>query len=462
MAGRAQSPGPRAPRRRAATGSRRDGARPGCTSSNASFQGSAGTVAVAVARRARPLGVAARAEIALARGAHAVLADPVAVVHEVARGRRSSAARSTWQPLQSRSVHWSWCSWQPKQVAIFGSSVSGRASATARVAANAVAVDDRACACGARSEGAARASSAASRTYASPWQPRQRSLVVRLRVAAAADGVGREVQRPVVAGAGHARVALDAVDPLAHVGAVLERVRRRLAGESRARSAHAASASARACARASASDAKREGPSHGTLQRARDPRRGRSASYACMRSGRRLDGAPATSQPLRDRHASARSPHGQATPRPSGSSGTTISISDEKRKPRPSGCAPTPRTPVQRAVETSTRRTSSPRLPSPRSSRRSVARIQPLPPSSPPTSPDRRRSRGRSSRGAALPRHGAADRLRREVAQHREERRRGKQPPGRLLRREELDAKRVEPAPPPRPARPRCPGDVRS
>ena len=55
------------------------------TSSNAIFAGRVGTVADAVALRARAFAMAARAEIALAAGPHAVLADPVAVVDEVAR-----------------------------------------------------------------------------------------------------------------------------------------------------------------------------------------------------------------------------------------------------------------------------------------------------------------------------------------------------------------------------------------
>ena len=96
--------------------------------------------------------------------------------------------------------------------------------------------------------------------------------------------------------------------------------------------------------------------------------------------------APATSHPSLERQASAMSPQGQAMPRPFGSSGTAISISVEKRKPRPSGWAPMARNPVQRAEDTSTRRTSRPRLPSPRSSSRSVARIQAFMPSSAPTS----------------------------------------------------------------------------
>jgi hypothetical protein len=54
-----------------------------------------------------------------------------------------------------------------------------------------------------------------------------RALVVRLGVAALAIGVGREVERSTLAGARHAGVALDAVDPVQDVRTVLEGMRRR-------------------------------------------------------------------------------------------------------------------------------------------------------------------------------------------------------------------------------------------
>jgi hypothetical protein len=57
------------------------------------------------------------------------------------------------------------------------------------------------------------------------------AFVVRLGVAAAASGVGRKVKRAGVAREGDARVARDAVDPLDHVRAMLERVRRRRLSE---------------------------------------------------------------------------------------------------------------------------------------------------------------------------------------------------------------------------------------
>jgi hypothetical protein len=58
-----------------------------------------------------------------------------------------------------------------------------------------------------------------------------RAWVVRLLVAATAGSVGRKVQRSRLAGRGHVDVALDAVDALEDVGAMLERVRWRLAAK---------------------------------------------------------------------------------------------------------------------------------------------------------------------------------------------------------------------------------------
>ena len=95
--------------------------------------------------------------------------------------------------------------------------------------------------------------------------------------------------------------------------------------------AHAASASASTMSSVNASERRlMASPARRRAARAHRSRTGAGASMTPPT-------AAATSQPSRDRHERAVRPHGHAAPRPSGWSGTTISISSEYLKPPPSG-----------------------------------------------------------------------------------------------------------------------------
>jgi hypothetical protein len=134
--------------------------------------------------------------------------------------------------------------------------------------------------------------------------------VVRLLMATNADGVARHVQRPRVARFLNPRVALDAIDPLEHVRAVLERMRRRLAPD-------AQNAGAARDEKGDGHQPEKPGATAHRISRGAERRMSALASY--LRRG--LDDAStaaATSQPRRDLQESADSPQGQATPCPFG------------------------------------------------------------------------------------------------------------------------------------------------
>jgi len=192
--------------------------------------GQRGDRALTVTRRALAVGVAARAEVPRARRTNAVLADEVTVVNEVVVRRHAlvaeidvATAAVTHRPL----------------LAMLVTPEAGRHRRQDRprttlghlgVAADAVAADR---------DHVARMLEAKLRARELGRLPYvglavavdARMIVVRFLVAAAADRVGGEVQRSSLPRRRHVRVALDAVDALERVRAVLERVRWRITAQ---------------------------------------------------------------------------------------------------------------------------------------------------------------------------------------------------------------------------------------
>ena len=176
----------------------------------------------AVALRAGALGVAARAEIALAPGAHSVLADPVAVVNEVARRQR--VLRGQVHVAAVAVAHF------PLVLVLVAAEARRHLRqdgprlgvGDGAVAAHAVAVGHGDVLGVVEAEVLARDLGALADGCLAV-APQACSLVVRLGVAAAADGLGRQVQRTGVPRVLDAGVAHDAVDALVHVGPVGER-----------------------------------------------------------------------------------------------------------------------------------------------------------------------------------------------------------------------------------------------
>jgi hypothetical protein len=169
--------------------------------------------------------MATGAEVAFARGPHAVLAHPIAVVDEVARWRRVLGGEVDVTAIAVAQ--------RPLVLVLVTAEADGHLRAQrigprvgdCAVAANAVSMDRRVML------GVVKAQVIACELGPLAYvrcamAPAARPFVVRLGVAPAAIGVGRQVQRAAVACALYPRVALDAVYPLDHVRAVLERVRR--------------------------------------------------------------------------------------------------------------------------------------------------------------------------------------------------------------------------------------------
>jgi hypothetical protein len=178
----------------------------------------------AMARRARSLAVAGRAEIALAPGPHAVLADPIAVVNEVTRGRGVLRREVDVTGVAAAQVPFILVLVTAEADGHLREQRLGPRLRDRAVAANAVSVDDRIVLgvveahvlAGERGLLAHRRFAVASAA---------RPLVVRFCVTAATVGVGGKVHGTRRARVLHARVAFGAGDPLVHVRAVLERVR---------------------------------------------------------------------------------------------------------------------------------------------------------------------------------------------------------------------------------------------
>lgn len=178
-----------------------------------------------VACGAGSLRVAARAEVASACGPSSMLAQPVAVVNEMARGRRIlrseilvATVAVTKGPLivvlvaAEAGSHLG-----PDHVwALFRDGlVAPDTIAMRRYLVSAVLE--------------AKVLSRETRSFPGPLRAvaaKTRMLIVRLRVAAAACRIRRKVQRLDVTRGGDALVALDAIDPVGRVCAVLEGVRR--------------------------------------------------------------------------------------------------------------------------------------------------------------------------------------------------------------------------------------------
>jgi hypothetical protein len=183
---------------------------------------------------ARALRVAARAKVPGTSGSNSVLADPVAVVNQVTRRRRVfrreilvAAVTVAKGPLITMLMtteargHLG-----PNRVRVF---LRNRLVAT-----NAVAVRDRLV--GAMLEAEVLPCEVCTLPgVGGSVAPETGMLVVRLGVAAAARRVGRQMQRLDVSGGGHAFVAVDTIDPVCRVGAMLEGVR----GVARAEAEHA-------------------------------------------------------------------------------------------------------------------------------------------------------------------------------------------------------------------------------
>jgi hypothetical protein len=180
----------------------------------------------AMATGTRALGVASRAEIAGARRAHAVLTDPVAVVDEMAARQASFRLQIDVAAVTVSEV--------PLILVLVAAEAGRHLGAKLRrlllrdpdVAPDAVALHVGHVGsvleaqvlprklCTFAHEGLAVTAAA-------------RIFVVRLRVAAAADGFAGKVDGPRVARERDPFVARDAIDPLDHVRAVLERMRLR-------------------------------------------------------------------------------------------------------------------------------------------------------------------------------------------------------------------------------------------
>jgi hypothetical protein len=178
----------------------------------------------AVAARARALTVAARAEIPFTRRVHAVLAQPVAVVNEVAGGGRVLGGEIdvTTVAVAERPL-----------VFVLVAAEARRHLREQRfrprfghrgMAADAVAFDRRHVLAMIEAEMRARELRCAAHERLTVTLS-TRMLVVWFRVAPAAVGLRREVQMTGLVGARCARdpdVALHAIDPLRHVRTMLE------------------------------------------------------------------------------------------------------------------------------------------------------------------------------------------------------------------------------------------------
>jgi hypothetical protein len=178
----------------------------------------------AMARGARSLAMAGRAEVALTPGPHSVLAEPVAIVNEVARWRRVLGGKVDVTGIAAAQV---------PLILVLVTAEADRHLREKRlrprlgdraVAPNAVSVDHRivfavveahvlAGEVGLFAHGHLAVASAAG------------AFVMRPGMATAALGVGGKMQRFGLARVLHPRVALDAIDPLVHMSAVLERMR---------------------------------------------------------------------------------------------------------------------------------------------------------------------------------------------------------------------------------------------
>jgi hypothetical protein len=175
----------------------------------------------AVARGARALGVAARAEVAGAGRADPVLAEPIAVVHEVALGRRVlgrevlvAAVAIAKRPLILVLV-------TPEAGGHLGSKGIGVLLGDGLMATHTVAMRGRLMSSMLEAKVLARAP----RPFAcvrGAMAPKTRVLVVRLRMAATARRFRRQVKRLDLARRGHPLVTVDAIDPVRRMRAMLE------------------------------------------------------------------------------------------------------------------------------------------------------------------------------------------------------------------------------------------------
>lgn len=179
-----------------------------------------------MASGARPLAVARRAEVARACRAGAVLAQPVAIVHEVARGQSAfgrevdvATVAIARRPL----------------VLVLMTPKAGRHLRTQclRAGDTDLAMTTHAVAAGCRHVRAMIELQMLARHLGAHPHERlavtitTRARVVRLLVAVNAVGLGGQMQLALVLGAHDPGVARETVDSLEHVGAVLERMGRR-------------------------------------------------------------------------------------------------------------------------------------------------------------------------------------------------------------------------------------------
>jgi hypothetical protein len=180
-----------------------------------------------MARRALPLGVAARAEVARAGRSYTMLADEVSVVNEVIVGRYSLVAQIDVAAVAV--AH------RPLVAVLVASEAGGHLRQDGLrtrfghvgMAPNAIAVDRTHVAWVIESK--LRACELRHLAYVRfAVTQHARSIVVGLLVASPADGVGRKMDRSRVSSERDPYMAFDAVDALEHVGAVLERVRRQI------------------------------------------------------------------------------------------------------------------------------------------------------------------------------------------------------------------------------------------
>ncbi len=184
----------------------------------------------AVARGALPIGVAARAEVARARRAHAVLAEEVSVVNEVIVRRRALVAQIdvtlvavAHRPLVAvlvapearRHLRQDRLRTSLGHVGVAADAVSADGGHVPRV------LEEKLRARELRGLPNVRFAVAAD---AGP-------IVVRLLMALQADAVARKMQRPGLSRESHAGVAFDAVDALQHVRAMFEGMGRRIAAQ---------------------------------------------------------------------------------------------------------------------------------------------------------------------------------------------------------------------------------------
>ena len=246
--------------------------------------------------------MAGRAEIGLTGGSDAVLAEPVAVVDEMALGRlvfggkiHVATVTVAERPLVPVLVAAEACRHLRTQG--LGPRVPRRGVATDAVAVNEGCVF-------AMGEAKVRARELGALAHVRlSVAAAARPLIVRSGVTATAVALRRQVQRPGVVRALHPDVALDTRDSLAHVRAMLEGVR----GIGLSESEHA-------CA---GGEQERRDHHKGEpyLHGSSSPREMRASAFVsnwCVGVDA-ASAAAATSQP-RERHASAMSPHGQAIP----------------------------------------------------------------------------------------------------------------------------------------------------